>query len=172
MKNKNLFKLISEHRLAKARGTEGQLNYSFWYTIVSSHYLKSNKKGGCSGNLAEESGNAGAVILEGKSMKKWWLLQPKGTGEIHSGREEWSCKNTRYEKGYSIWENKVCLWLPSSVKVRAETSPSQGILLRGSVRMGFQESEKSRSFKIKGNLESPTGRYPPSPMMSGVRHMA
>ena len=45
-----------------------QLNWG--YTVVSSYYLKSNNKGGCSGNLVEGSGMAGEVILGGQSMQK------------------------------------------------------------------------------------------------------
>lgn len=55
--------------------------------IVSSSYLKSNNKRKGSGNLAEESGNAGLVTLGGKSMRKQWFLKSEGTEEIHLGRE-------------------------------------------------------------------------------------
>lgn len=48
--------------------------------IVSWSFLKSNSQGGCSGNLAEDCGNAGLLILGGKSMKKQWFLKSKGTG--------------------------------------------------------------------------------------------
>lgn len=45
-------------------------------------YLKNNNKGGCFGNLVEEFGNIGVVILGGKIMKKRWFLKLKGIWEI------------------------------------------------------------------------------------------
>lgn len=62
-------------------------------------YLKNNNKGGCSGNLAEEPGNTGVVILGGKTMKKRWLLKPKGIWEI--------CIQGENGKMRELWKDKL-----------------------------------------------------------------
>lgn len=157
MKNKNLSKLIWEYHLCGW----GERNWGvaeLWYAIVSSPYLKSNNKGGCSGNLAEESGNAGVVMLGSKSMKKRWFLKPEGTGKYTTGRER--C-NARAVRGQVMPKNMTSgttrpacgfwvVWRPRQRQAQL------GILLHGSAMTEFQESsEKSQSFKIKGNPKSP-----------------
>lgn len=102
-KNKNFFTSVWEYRLS-SRGRRNWGVAELWQAIVSSRYLKSNSKGGCSGNLAEESGNAGVVILGGNRTKKQWFLKSKGTGEIQSGRE-WC--NARAVKGQAKWKDKA-----------------------------------------------------------------
>lgn len=137
------FKLIWEYHLCgwgKRNWGVGEL----WYAIVPSPYLKSNNKGGCSGNLAEESGNAGVVMLGSKSMKKRWFLKPEGAGRYTAGRERW---NARAVKGQALWKNMASgtarpacgFW----VVRRPRQRPAQlGILLCSSAMTGFQEHWK------------------------------
>ena len=129
------------------------------YAIVSSRYLKHNNEGGCSGNLAEQPGDAGVVILWGKSVRKLWFLKSKGAGETPLGRECCDSRAVKRVEGPGMWVSKVSLRLLSSLKTRADASLSPGIPLWGSSRVR-SKNHRGRVRALKGDPESLIGKTP------------